>query len=93
MSNEKGKPRRSKRPAGEKTGSGRKGGGRKLLALVKMTGEETDEELGRLAHEMYEAILEGLEEPENGQPAPPQQTDRHAKRKGRRSRGTEGRSP
>jgi hypothetical protein len=93
MSNEKGKPRRSKRPAGEKTGSGQKDGGRKLLALGSVTVDLTDEEVKALADEMAELIMAGLEEPDQGQPALPQPTDRPARRKGRRPRGTEGRSP
>jgi hypothetical protein len=93
MSNEKGKPRRAERPAGEKTGNDQKGGGRKLLALGSVTVEMTDEEVKALADEMAELIMAGLEEPEQAQPAPPQQSDRPAKRKGRRPGGTEGRSP
>jgi hypothetical protein len=74
-------------------GSGQKRGGRKLLSLGTVTADLTDEEVKTLADEMAELIMEGIEEPEQGQPALPRQTDRLTKGKGRRLRGTEGRSP
>jgi hypothetical protein len=64
--------------------SGRKGGGRRLLALGSVTVDMTDEEIQALADEMAELIMAGIEEPEKGQPALPQPTARPAKRKGRR---------